>query len=452
MEPWVKKMYERYEKERIDQYAPRPSVNLLGRACFPSGITDIRNHAFDGNKKLFSAVLPNTVKRIGIRAFADCKYLSKLVLNEGIEEIDSNAFTGCDSLKQITLPDSVNTVEASAFYRSSFQKPVFSESGDVLYHYPKVPGTCTVPNQIKRIQSGAFQYLEGLEEVILPEGLEYIHDRSFLHTGIRRITLPASIKCVEAESFWGCKALEEVVLLCDSKVLRTAAFCDCPNVKYVTPGLVLDFEESRRIRGLSVLTLNHKLNIPKQDFWKDPAFAFFARRCAAGDGAAMMEFADYYEKLGNEEFYTSAANFWRYRAYLYGNPKAIQWKKDWFREKPETLIPVALNPHLSSANGDMLRALGFAFFDPKREYSIASKDENGIVEVSSWCGTEDPDEDGFGMEELYDFWFLDEFLNPIPGIKMIGSHSRHDRRSMPEKFEYFHEQAAEILKAKREKK
>lgn len=454
MEPWVKKQHERYAREEAARKAPHPSVDWRGRAHFPEGITEIRDHAFDRNKELRTAVLPNTIKRIGVRAFADCPNLEKLVLNEGLEEIDSNIFTGCTSLKSVVFPDSVKEVEAFAFYSSSFQEPVLSASGDVLYRWPEIPGEkkCTVPDQVKRIQSGAFIYLGELEEVVIPEGVEYIHWRSFIRTGIRKLTLPASVKHVEAKSFWSCEALEEVVVLCDKKALDTGAFFDCPNAKLITPGQTLDFEELRRIRGLGILTLNYQLEVPKRNFWKDPLFASLARRCATGDTDAMMELASYYESLSSREFYTSAANFWRYRAYLYGNQNAAQWRKNWLREEPETLIPIALNPYLSGANGDKLLALGFEFFDPEREYSMDHKDKNGVIEVSSWCGTEGPDEDGFGMEELYDWWFMDEFLNPIPGARVLNGWSRNDRRISPERHAYDREQAAEILRERKRKR
>lgn len=191
-------------------------------------------------------------------------------------------------------------------------------------------------------------------------------------------------------------------MLCDISALAPSAFSDCPKMKLVTPGKHLTFEESRLIRGLSILSLEHNLNPQKQDLWQDSIFASLARRCASGNTDAMMEFANYYEALSTAAFFTAAANFWRYRALLYGNEQAIQWKADWFREHPETVIPVALAPYFNVANGDKLRALGFEFFDPEREYSIGIKDKNGVIEVSFWCDTVGPDEDGFGMEELYD--------------------------------------------------
>lgn len=453
MNPWDKKRQERLQREKAARSVPWPTVNSLGEAVFPEGITEIRDRSFDGNQKLRTAILPNTVKRIGVRAFASCKNLCKLVLNEGLEEIESNIFTDCDSLHTVVFPDSVKKIEAFAFYQAHFQEPLFSASGNVLYRGPEIPGSkrYVVPAQVKEIQAGAFLKLDKLEEVVLPEGLEYIHCRSFMNMGLRKLTIPSSVRKVESKSFWGCRDLEEVTILCDSAAFSAGTFYACPNVKLVTPGRNLEYEEIRRIRGIGILSVNYGLKTPKRDFWADEKFASLARRCSTGDAAAMMEFADYYEKLGSEEFYISAANFWRFRAYLYGNQQAAQWKKDRLRDKLEAQIPVALNPYFSDNEGERLRALGFAFFDPERSYSFQPKDDMGIVEVSSWSETEGPDEDGFGMEECYDFWFLDEFLNPIPGIPMIGNYSSLDRRNFPEKFEYYHDLAAEVLRQKRGK-
>lgn len=141
-------------------------------------------------------MLPDTVKRLGSRCFADCTNLSKLKLNDGLEEIGHNVFTGCKSLKSIVFPDSVTKVEAFAFYNSSFETPVFNASGDILYRCPEVADKkkYTVPRKVKHIQAGAFLYHKNLEEVIIPESVEYIHCRSFLKAGIRRLTIPASVK------------------------------------------------------------------------------------------------------------------------------------------------------------------------------------------------------------------------------------------------------------------
>ena len=448
MEPWIEKMHQRFAREEAARNAPKPTVDLLGRARFPQGITELRDHAFDGNRQLRSAVLPASVTRIGVRAFAACTSLTQLVLNEGLLEIGNNAFTGCVNLQTPVLPNSLQTVEAYAFYGCEFPKPLLNAAADVLFRWPDVPGQkcCSLPQGLRRVQSGAFFYAQHPEEVILPEGLEYIHSRAFFHAGLRRVTLPASVRHVEAESFQSCAQLREVVLLCSSKALATGAFDRCPNIEFITPGQTLDFEEARRLRGLSVVTRNPRLELPRQDLWKKPGFAPLARRCATGDTDAMLELASLYEAMGDHPFHRCAANFWRYRAYLYGDPQAKAWKEHWLRDKPETLIPVALDPRLDSAQGSLLRALGFEYFDPKREYTIESRTADGVIEISSWCGTEEADADGFGMEETYDYHFLDEHLCPIAGISGINGRSRLYRRNHPEHFEYLREQAALALK------
>ena len=41
--------------------------------------------------------------------------------------------------------------------------------------------------------------------------------------------------------------------------------------------------------------------------------------------------------------------------------------------------------------------------------------------------TEGPDEDGFGMEECYDWWYLSEDLQEQPGVRYIHDYSRRDK-------------------------
>ncbi|MBQ4610387.1 MAG: hypothetical protein IJB30_01495, partial [Clostridia bacterium] len=119
----------------------------------------------------------------------------------------------------------------------------------------------------------------------------------------------------------------------------------------------------------------------------------------------------------------------------------------WLSDHPRRLIPSVITDKLQGTfMGEKLRALGFLFFEPGREYSLMGKDKNGIVEVSSWCGEEGPDEDGFGREELYDWWYLDEHLCPIPGVKKIHSYSRHDRSAFSKKFEEQYELALKGIK------
>ena len=152
-----------------------------------------------------------------------------------------------------------------------------------------------------------------------------------------------------------------------------------------------------------------------------------------------------------EEFYECAANFWRYRAYLYGNPEAAAWKEAWMQTNPRQRIPTVMDPDLKgNYHGDQLRALGFLFFDPERSYTLEGVDENGIVEVSSWCDELPADEDGFGRENLYDWWYLDAHLARIPGVCILGCFSAADKARMKNLFKNVYQRAVTAVKEKKE--
>ena len=423
-------------------------VNQQGAAVIPQGTVAIAYGAFQNNKQLQYAELPDTVKRIASRAFALCENLREIRLNEGLELIEGNAFNGCGRLKKLVFPNSLKEVHAYAFYCTSLQEPVYNRTGDILHHYAcdKSEKSFNVPSQVKVLFEGAFFRNKSLEEAILPEGLERIDRRAFLETNIRRITIPASVKKISSGAFSNCTELEFVNLKCGESVLEQGAFHACPNIRILIDDREPTFEQELRIKGKSLLDVPNGMTVPEDDFGKNNRFAELAESCAGGNTCAMMNFADYFEGMGPDEFYKCAANFWRYRAYKYGDADAEKWKDLWLKEHPKQLIPSVIRDNLDCvAMGDKLCRLGFLFFEPDREYQLNGKDANGIVEVRSWCGEEGPDSDGFGREELYDWWYLDEYLNPIPGVNMIHGYSRHERSAFSKTFDEQYEEAVKAV-------
>ena len=76
-------------------------------------------------------------------------------------------------------------------------------------------------------------------------------------------------------------------------------------------------------------------------------------------------------------------------------------------------------------SGKVMVERGYLFFEEEEWYSISTP-ENGVVTVSAWTSTEDADSDGFGMEECYDWWLLDEQLRPIQGVPGFHDFSKND--------------------------
>ncbi|MBQ2433073.1 MAG: hypothetical protein II266_01465, partial [Clostridia bacterium] len=99
------------------------------------------------------------------------------------------------------------------------------------------------------------------------------------------------------------------------------------------------------------------------------------------------------------------------------------------------------------ADGKELNALGFMFFDEDREeYSLSGVDEDGVVEVSAWESEDGPDSDGFGREENYDWWYLNEFLIKPEGVDWVHGWSNNDKRCNEKMFKEIHDQAAKLGK------
>ena len=103
------------------------------------------------------------------------------------------------------------------------------------------------------------------------------------------------------------------------------------------------------------------------------------------------------------------------------------------------------------AKGRLLNALGFMFFNKDREYYISAVDKRRIVEVSAWESEDGPDEDGYGREDYYDWWFLDEHLTLPEGVGYLHSYSSRDKSNHPEKFETLYEKAAEAVADRKRK-
>lgn len=426
-------------------------VDLLGRAVIPKGTTEIAPWSFDRNKSLRSVSVPGTVKRIGERAFADCVNLKTVLLEEGLETIGGNAFTGCSSLTELTLPDSIRELDGWAFYHfTGLQTPAYNRSKTILYCYP-----CTaqekvfkVPTGIKRINPAAFIGNPYLEEVILPEGLEVLERRTFMDCGLKSITIPATVKRIESGAFYGCKALKEIYVLGDDTEIEMGAFPRSAGELQIHLPKDFRIDELLHLRGLTFLR-RVRAEMPQKRYWESAEFIKMAKRCTYGDADAMWAFGNYLLRLGSHPFFEYAANFWRYRACQRGHSDAEAWFLRWVEKHPGKAMPSAMDETMSGYfDGAVLNGMGFLFFDPERSYSIGKPDSDGVVEVSAWSSTEGPDSDGFGMEECYDWWYLDEDLNPLPGVGYIHDFSHLDKRNNEEKFQALHDAAATAIRDK----
>lgn len=413
-----------------------------GHLSIPEEVTQIPDSLFDGHgytrengelvskstivSRIRSVSLPGTVKRIGSRAFADCENLEQVHLSEGLEQLENNAFTGCLSLKEIRLPRSLRTVTGWAFYRSGLEKPVFSWDGKTLIYYPQTwtDPSYAVPEGVTEIGSRSFLYMDQLKTLILPQSLKRICTMAFIDCGFQELSLPEGT------------VLEDHAISSKHPVkVRGQSARDLLDEK------ITDY----RANGISFLK-PQSMALPGEVYWETDAFLHLSRRCAQGELAAMEQMGDFFleRAQSGSPFYTCAAQFWRTRAWQYGSETARAYILDWVHAHPNSRMT---SPWLSeqlggSASGTQLKALGFPGFPPDRTYHLDGLDAQGVVGARAWESSEGPDEDGFGREELYDWWYLDEFLTFSADTPCIHSCPGRAKHTSPELFRALHDQAA----------
>lgn len=92
-----------------------------------------------------------------------------------------------------------------------------------------------LPSTLKRIEYRTFENCNNLEDIKLPEQLEYIGAGAFSKSGLQSVVFPKSVRVVAKRAFFDCRKLRTAVLNeglevlgCsedDEKEFRGIAFC-----------------------------------------------------------------------------------------------------------------------------------------------------------------------------------------------------------------------------------
>ena len=86
---------------------------------------------------------------------------------------------------------------------------------------------------VTKIGEKAFEYCEGVKEVILPKGLKIIGKDAFHFSGISSIILPESLSVIEFGAFSGTK-LDSIHIPSSIKSIASLSFCACIELKWVS--------------------------------------------------------------------------------------------------------------------------------------------------------------------------------------------------------------------------
>ena len=161
-----------------------------------------------------------SVYQIGSRAFSDCTDLKSVTLGEGIGYIDAYAFYNCPNLERITFSSTMKSFDAGnpVFERcpkleivttpktSESQLDYFYTHDGALYkhsYYSADIVRTEVLSWLPEKTTGVFA---------IKDGVEVIDRYSLTYTGIDKIIIPESVKCIGTKFFNDSKTPLEIEL------------------------------------------------------------------------------------------------------------------------------------------------------------------------------------------------------------------------------------------------
>lgn len=115
---------------------------------------------------------------------------------------------------------------------------------DPLEYMNYIPARCfmgapelvsfTAPENIKRVDSQAFESCLNLTDIILPDSVSYIGFRAFSYCKkLKNIALPSKLTVVDNYAFNDCQCLENIVLPDSLIQIGECCFASCVNLKNV---------------------------------------------------------------------------------------------------------------------------------------------------------------------------------------------------------------------------
>ncbi len=205
------------------------SVTSIGEAAFlqcsnlksttvGNGVINIDSYAFYYCTCLENITIGENVKSIGYSAFAYCANLTGINIPNSVTSIDRSAFEGCGIIG-IFIPDSVTSIGESAFVCSSLESIIVDENNPIYHSKDNclietntkilIRGckTSIIPDDgsVTGIFQSAFRYCEGLESIVIPNGVTIIGVYAF--SGIMslvNVTIPYSVISIGNDVFGGC--------------------------------------------------------------------------------------------------------------------------------------------------------------------------------------------------------------------------------------------------------
>lgn len=203
---------------------PFRNCKNLTSVILPASLTQINNACFSGSG-IKSINIPDGVTKISAKAFSECEALQNVHLGAGVTEIEEGAFSGINLTNLTISPQNekftaLNNCIVTGYGTQTCTLIVSNAENEIPSGVTEIADyafsnknftTFVVPEGIKKISRGMFEWCEKLESITLPSTLTEIDRYAFRGcSSLKNLTIPSNVKFINVSAFEKCTGLTSV--------------------------------------------------------------------------------------------------------------------------------------------------------------------------------------------------------------------------------------------------
>lgn len=315
---WDKKKV--YPYWNIDFKELRLGANhgLSGASCnFPCGLKKISIDGKNGNTSSTQSLNNTEVKffstksNIGTNTYSGSNVKGKFPCYKY-----TTGFTTVKSnsfsysgIENFIVPEGVETLETSAFSYSNLKKI-------------SLPNTLTTLGGSNSLGGSVFAYCSSLQEITLPDSVSSIGPACFEYCeNLKKVVIPKNITVLNSDLFEYCSSLQEITLPEGITKISQYCFANCITLQSITiPASVSDMNGNAIFNGCtSLVEIHMKPTTPPT--LNSYSFGYSSTLPAGADARIYVPYSEDHSIL---EAYKAATNWSKYATYIVEEPSSSQ--------------------------------------------------------------------------------------------------------------------------------